>query len=276
MPFAQTLQDRLVRGLTAPPRALRRPLWRALHRFFNAGDRGLAIAFLNYGYADGPTVAPLALRPEDEPNRYGIQLYHRVLSTVPLAGRDVLDVSCGRGGGVSYVARYLAPRSCVGLDQSPETTALCRLVHRLPGVRFATGDAEALPFADASFDALISVESSRGYDLERFLREARRVLRPGGHLLLADLRERGEEEALRGQLRASGLALVEEEEITANVLRALSLNTGPRRRLVQDRFPAPLAWAVDLFAGTEGTALYRSVEEGTTRYHRFVLRKAGA
>ena len=248
-----------------------------LHRFFNSMDRGLTISFLNYGFADTDRDAPrLELRPEDEPDRYGIQLYRRVVSTVPLAGRDVLEVSCGRGGGASYLVRYLQPRSCVGLDQSPETTELCRRIHRVPALRFVTGDAEALPFAVGSFDVVITVESSRSYGMERFLAEARHVLRPGGQLLLADLRERGEEELLRAQLRASGFVIVEEQEITANVLRALALNSGPRRRLVQDRFPPPLAWAVDLFAGTVGTALYRSIEDGTTRYYRFVLRKTGA
>jgi SAM-dependent methyltransferase len=274
MAAMQSLKDRVIRGMTMPPRALRRPLWRLLHRFFNAGDRELAIAFLDYGYADDGEAAPLDLRPEDEPNRYGIQLYHRAISTVPLAGRDVLEVSCGRGGGASYIVRYHRPRSCTGLDQSAETTALCRRVHRLAGLRFVTGDAEALPFAAGSFDAVITVESSRSYDLERFLREARRVLRPGGHLVLADLRERDEVDALRRRLRASGLAAIEEEEITSGVLRALALNTARRRRLVRELFPPPLAWAVDLFAGTEGTTLYRSIESGATSYHRFVLRRA--
>ena len=51
------------------------------------------------------------------------------------------------------------------------------------------GNAESLPFADESFDAVINVEASHGYpDFPRFLAEVARVLRPGGHFLYADFR----------------------------------------------------------------------------------------
>ena len=63
---------------------------------------------MNYGWASlDPTASALTLRPEDEPNRYCIQLYHRVASVVDLCGSDVLEVGCGRGRGASYVMRYL-------------------------------------------------------------------------------------------------------------------------------------------------------------------------
>ena len=51
------------------------------------------------------------------------------------------------------------------------------------------GDAENLPFEDNSFDAIINVESSHCYgNVEQFLREVHRVLRPGGDFLFVDLR----------------------------------------------------------------------------------------
>jgi SAM-dependent methyltransferase len=50
------------------------------------------------------------------------------------------------------------------------------------------GDAEALPFADAEFDAVLNIESSHNYPhLERFFAEAVRVLKPGGYLVHADM-----------------------------------------------------------------------------------------
>jgi len=49
----------------------------------------------------------IPLQPEDEPNRACIQLYHHVATQVPLRGMKVLEVSCGHGGGASYLTRTL-------------------------------------------------------------------------------------------------------------------------------------------------------------------------
>ena len=131
----------------------------------------------------------LPLAASDEPNRYGIQLYHRTATQADLSGKQVLEVSCGHGGGASYLVRTLRPASYTGLDLNADGIAFCRKRHNLPGLDFVHGDAESLPFADESFDAVINVEASHGYpDFPRFLAEVARVLRPGGHFLYADFR----------------------------------------------------------------------------------------
>jgi ubiquinone/menaquinone biosynthesis C-methylase UbiE len=56
-------------------------------------------------------------------------------------------------------------------------------------IEFIQGSAERLPFGDEDFDVVINIESSHTYgSVARFLSEVERVLRPGGYLLLADLR----------------------------------------------------------------------------------------
>jgi SAM-dependent methyltransferase len=143
--------------------------------------------FFNMGYEEDPPMA-IPLTPDDEPNRYCIQLYHRVATQVDLEGKDVLEVSCGHGGGASYLTRTLKPASYSGLDLNPDGVEFCRRHHQLQGLEFVQGDAENLPFPDESFDAVVNVEASSYYALPRFFSEVERVLRPGGFLLYADVR----------------------------------------------------------------------------------------
>src|SRR5262249_30134282 len=129
--------------------------------------------FLNYGYA--PTddnVEHLDLPPEAEEDRFSIQLYHHVASAVPLRGLDVLWVGCGRGGGSAWVFERHQPATMTGLDLSESSIAYCTQRYGRPGLSFVTGDAEQLPFPDASFDAVLNIESSHCYpDVTRFLAE---------------------------------------------------------------------------------------------------------
>lgn len=91
----------------------------------------------------------------------------------------VLDLCCGTG----VVAAAMAARGAVvtGLDFSAAMLEQARLRH--PGLRFDEGDAEALPFADGSFDAVVS-----NFGIHHVprpgaaLAEVKRVLRPGGRL----------------------------------------------------------------------------------------------
>src|SRR5206468_12347276 len=100
------------------------------------------------------------LEPTDEENRSCIQLYDLVARGAPVAGRDLLEVGCGRGGGADYVARKLGPRRLVAVDLSPRAVALCRRRFAGPHLAFEVGDDERLPFESASFDVVLNVESS--------------------------------------------------------------------------------------------------------------------
>jgi SAM-dependent methyltransferase len=159
-------------------------------RFYPFFTRRFAdqIRLINLGYEEAPPMG-LSLPQSDEPGRFMIQLYHRTASQVDLTGKRVLEVSCGHGGGASHVVRTLAPATYTGLDLNRAAIDFCRATYDLPGLSFVHGDAENLPFADDSFDAVLNVEASHGYpDFPRFLAEVARVLRPGGHFLYADLR----------------------------------------------------------------------------------------
>ena len=254
--------------------AFKRFLWRRWYQYL-AGYGVADWGFMNYGYAllHGEAY-PLALEAPEEPNRYSIQLYHYVAARVPLAGRDVLEVGCGRGGGASFVKRYLQPRQMTGVDFSPKAVRICREQHRLEGLTFVPGDAEALPLPDASFDAVVNVESSHCYgSMPAFLAQVKRVLRPGGHFLFADLRSESDRERLQRQIGECGLTVLEQEDITANVVEALRRDSQRKLALLEQHGNPRLMSVFRQFAAIEGSGVYEGFRNGSAVYLRYLMQK---
>jgi SAM-dependent methyltransferase len=158
---------------------------------------------------------------------------------VDLGGKRVLEVSCGHGGGASYLARTLRPASYTGLDLNADGIAFCRQSHHLPGLDFVQGDAaNLLPFDDQSFDAVINVEASHCYPrFPRFLAEVARVLRPGGHFLYADLRPRFRIAEWEAALADAPMRLVSHADINAQILRGWEKSSPPLRDLFSGHAP---------------------------------------
>ena len=101
------------------------------------------------------------------------------------SGQRVLDVACGTGALTVAVADRVSPGGAVlGLDANPEMLAVARRKHA--EIEWHDGRAESLPYADASFDAVVSQFGLMFFD-DRIaaLREMQRVLRPGGRLAVA-------------------------------------------------------------------------------------------
>jgi len=102
-----------------------------------------------------------------------------------VAGQDVIELGCGTG----YVSAWLAKRGArpVGIDNSPAQLETARAFQREFGIEFPLhlGNAEATPFADASFDGAISEYGAALWaDPYAWIPEAARLLRPGGWLML--------------------------------------------------------------------------------------------
>ena len=101
-----------------------------------------------------------------------------------VAGKRVLDAGCGIGYGAARLARP-ADR-VVGLDNAREPLLATQLEYGDCDVRLAEGDCRGLPFANASFDVVVAFEVIEHLENWRgFLAEARRVLTPGGRLLVS-------------------------------------------------------------------------------------------
>jgi ubiquinone/menaquinone biosynthesis C-methylase UbiE len=102
------------------------------------------------------------------------------------AGWRVLDVACGNGNATLAAAR--AGTTAVGIDYVPALieSARERAVAEGLDAQFHLGDAEALPFADGEFDAVLSVFGSMfAPDHRRTAAEMLRVTRPGGRIAVA-------------------------------------------------------------------------------------------
>jgi demethylmenaquinone methyltransferase/2-methoxy-6-polyprenyl-1,4-benzoquinol methylase len=103
------------------------------------------------------------------------------------SGERVLDLACGTGD-LAFAAGAAAPYT-VGLDFTPRMVHLARERARSEGggVKWLVGDMMALPFPSASFDVITTGYGFRNVPvLDEAIREAARVLRPGGRLFSLD------------------------------------------------------------------------------------------
>src|SRR5262245_20228499 len=176
---------------------------------------GLAAAALAFLAADLLAVAAAFLWY----SRVGkLRQRDRLLDLLPWRGDEtVLDIGCGRGLLLIGATQRLTSGKAVGVDiwrqvdlsgNHPEATLEnARRVGVADRVEVRDGDARRLPFADATFDVVVSslaLHNIHGLeDRRRALREVARVLKPGGRVALLDLRHTGDYVRV---LRQCGLA----------------------------------------------------------------------
>jgi ubiquinone/menaquinone biosynthesis C-methylase UbiE len=165
------------------------------------------------------------------------------------ASGDVLEVAIGTGRNLPF---YPDSIRLTGIDLSPQMLAIARRRAQALGraVELREGDAQALGFPDASFDTVVCTFSLCGIpDERRAIAEMRRVLRPGGRLLLVDhvagsawparavqrLLELvtvplGNEHFLRRpleQVRAAGLEIQRQERFKLGIIERLAARKPP-------------------------------------------------
>jgi ubiquinone/menaquinone biosynthesis C-methylase UbiE len=193
---------------------------------------------------------------------------------VDLRQKTVLEVGSGRGGGADYVSRYLKPMQMIGVDFSKNAVKHSTRNYSVDGLSFEVGDAADLPFSDDSFHAVINIESSHCYtSMEDFLSQVKRVLHNKGYFLFADFRDRGAMGDLRETLQRSGMSMVKESDISANVYEALKLDSERKANLIKKTVHKPLVQSFLEFAGTRGTRIYEKFKSGEKVYYSFVLQK---
>ena len=253
--------------------ALKRSLWRWWYQIMAKRYQLPDWKFMNYGYAE-LNGTELDLQGEPENDRYFIQLYHHVAAAVDLNGKKVLEVGSGRGGGASYVARVMNPSEMVGLDYSANAVKFSNKNNADDNLTFKEGDAENLPFNDDTFDIVLNVESSHCYgNMQQFVNEVNRVLKPGGYFSWADLRSAEEGTKLPNIFNSAGFTTKDERMITPQVLNALDLIHDRKMKMIDDNVPHFVQPAFRDFAGVKDSKIYSAFSDGSAVYISYILKK---
>jgi len=150
-----------------------------LYKTFWYGKKSLG---LHFGYWDSETKS----HEEAIVNQYK----HVLNSAKIMPGMRVLDAGCGVGGGAIYIAKSVATE-VVGITISKSQVKLAKMYAKRTGVGhltdFVLGDYTRMPFPNNYFDCVYAVESVCHATPKRaFLKEAFRVLKPGGCLVIND------------------------------------------------------------------------------------------
>jgi ubiquinone/menaquinone biosynthesis C-methylase UbiE len=163
-------------------------------------------------------------------NRVGLKIGQEqltelcLLDLLPLDGQTILEVGCGNGRQALYIDRAHAAAEIIGLDKNEANIHIAQefAAPHVTNIRFIRGDAQDMAgIADGSVNVLLSTESAMHYENKnRFLREVRRVLAPGGRFAIYDHLVSAKRQARRAWERALHLHYWSRQDYSAAFLAA--------------------------------------------------------
>jgi|TARA_R100001530_G_scaffold45637_1_gene34382 ubiquinone/menaquinone biosynthesis C-methylase UbiE len=150
-----------------------------LHMFFNKFN---VVKFMNHGFYPKSNL----LKQEDLLFKYEATLYLELLKDIKTENLNLLDIGCGRGGGINVLKKYLKLKEANGCDINSMAIDYCEENYK--DIDFKICSSEKLTYENEYFDLITNVESFHLYEnKEKFFKEASRVLKTNGHLLMTDI-----------------------------------------------------------------------------------------
>jgi len=138
------------------------------------------LSFYNHGYS------PAYNFLNEELNNQA-SLYCKIIENITTENKRLLDVSCGRGGGLYIYNKHYNFKELSGCDVLKEPIDYCKKKYKNT-INFTVQDATSLSYSNKSFDIVVSVEASHAYSLmSSFVSESHRVLDDSGTLIVADV-----------------------------------------------------------------------------------------
>jgi len=222
---------------------------------------------MNYGFSQPEN------QGEKDLDTFSENLYRHLFNKTALENRAILEVGCGRGGGCELLLDY-HPKTVTGLDFSEKGIKFCQNAYKNPSLEFVAGNAEALPFADQSFDIIINVESSHCYgNRAAFFKEVYRTLKPNGFFLYADFMGSIHYHKRPVQLSDTGFKVVSQEDITSNVVLSMDRSAPFKRQFIEKLVPKPFRKIINDFVGLPGSDIYNKLKNNQSTYFSIICEK---
>jgi 2-polyprenyl-3-methyl-5-hydroxy-6-metoxy-1,4-benzoquinol methylase len=153
--------------------------YKIINEFFNKENY---VNFMNHGYYPESKI----LKKEDLFFKYEASLYIYLLNNIDTNNMKLLDVGCGRGGGINIYKKYFNFLELHGCDINKEGIEFCKKTYK--NINFKICPVEKLNYKNNYFDIITNVESFSYYKNPQLaLKELFRILKPNGLLLLTDI-----------------------------------------------------------------------------------------
>ena len=178
---------------------------------------------MNYGY-----YPPLVNGVE----KYQLSLYENLIKNISITNKKIIEISSGRGGGLSHIVKKYKPLQATGLDYSKTNIDFCKKTYKSSNIKFITGNSMDIKLNNNSFDIVLNVEASHAYDDKyKFFKEVSRILKPSGIFCYADFVNNVDFAKIIHVL-SSLFSIISIENITPNVLKSLEYDSDRKIKLV--------------------------------------------
>jgi ubiquinone/menaquinone biosynthesis C-methylase UbiE len=240
--------------------------------------------YINYGCMplDGSPLVEINDTMIEKNGKTSIQLYYEVIkAAMPLHDKNIVEVGSGRGGGAVYIATHWKPKTMTCIEISNDCVLFANQYQKpkCPNVlHFQQGDATALPLLDTSYDVILNIESSHCYSsFLTFVQEVYHILQPGGLFVMCDMRLTKYVPQMEAEMEQAGFTILENVDITPNVLKSLEVSTEERAKLIREINSTLYVRCFNIFysnyCGLKGSQMYQKFYTGHSQYKRYVLQK---